>query len=49
MQSERRRSNGWSPTGVIIMGDLNCKVGQEIDYIESDDGDRFLNLPFLPH
>ena len=28
------------------MGDLNCRVGQEIDYIESDDGDRFLNLPF---
>ena len=30
---------------VIIMGDLNCRVGQETDYIESDDGDRFLNLP----
>ena len=30
---------------VIIMGDLNCRVRQETDYIESDDGDRFLNLP----
>ena len=30
---------------VIIMGDLNCRVGQEVDYIESDDGDRFLNIP----
>ena len=30
---------------VIIMGDLNCRVEQEIDYIQSDDIDRFLILP----
>ena len=30
---------------VIIMGDLNCRVEQEIDYIQSDDGNRFLILP----
>ena len=30
---------------VVIMGDLNCRVGTQADFIDTDKSDEYLNLP----